>query len=133
MSAGDYRTQTCRSLADIDPAEWDALVDRSEPGAVFVRHAWLAALEASGCVGRGTGWMPAHLLLRSGDGRLVAAAPRYRKFHSFGEYVFDWAWADAYERHGLAYYRSEEHTSELQSRPHLVCRLLLGTNNSATR
>ena len=104
MSAGDYRTQTCRSLADIDPAEWDALVDRSEPGAVFVRHAWLAALEASGCVGRGTGWMPAHLLLRSGDGRLVAAAPRYRKFHSFGEYVFDWAWADAYERHGLAYY-----------------------------
>ncbi len=104
MSAGDYRTQTCRSLADIAPGEWDALVDRSQPGAVFVRHAWLAALEASGCVGRGTGWMPAHLLLRTGDGRLVAAAPRYRKFHSFGEYVFDWAWADAFERHGLAYY-----------------------------
>jgi predicted N-acyltransferase len=104
MSAGDYRTQTCRDLAEVDPAEWDALVDPREPGAVFVRHAWLAALEATGCVGRGTGWMPAHLLLRADDGRLVAAAPRYRKLHSFGEYVFDWAWADAFERHGLAYY-----------------------------
>src|SRR5690606_3165083 len=104
MSAEDYRTQTCRSLADVDPGQWDALVDRGRPGAVFVRHAWLAALEASACVGRGTGWMPAHLLLRAGDGRFVAAAPRYRKLHRFGEYVFDWAWADAFERHGLAYY-----------------------------
>lgn len=104
MSAGDYRTQTCRSIAGIDADQWDALVDRRLPGAVFMRHAWLGALEASGCVGRGTGWMPAHLVLRSADGSLVAAAPRYRKYHSFGEYVFDWAWADAFERHGLAYY-----------------------------
>ncbi len=104
MSAEDYRTLTCKAIAEVDAAQWDALVDRCQPGAVFVRHAWLAALEASGCVGQGTGWMPAHLLLRAADGRLVAAAPRYRKFHSFGEYVFDWAWADAYERHGLRYY-----------------------------
>src|SRR5690606_31850455 len=104
MSAEDYRTLTCGSIANVEAAQWDALLDRGQPGAVFVRHAWLAALEASACVGRGTGWMPAHLLLRAADGRLVAAAPRYRKFHSFGEYVFDWAWADAYERHGLRYY-----------------------------
>ena len=104
MSAEDYRTLTCKSITDIDADQWDALVERRQPGAVFVRHAWLAALEASGCVGRGTGWMPAHLLLLAADGRLVGAAPRYRKLHSFGEYVFDWAWADAFERHGLRYY-----------------------------
>jgi predicted N-acyltransferase len=69
----------------------------------FLRHDFLAALERHGCVGRGTGWLPEHLCLFDGE-TLAAAAPLYRKQHSWGEYVFDWAWADAYERHGLRYY-----------------------------
>ncbi len=64
-----------------------------------MRHAFLAALESSGCVGPGTGWAPSHATLWEGD-TLRAAAPLYLKSHSWGEYVFDWAWAEAYARHG---------------------------------
>lgn len=69
----------------------------------FVRHEFLHALERTGCVGGRSGWLPQHLLLRR-DGQLRAALPLYIKHHSYGEYVFDWAWADAYARHGLRYY-----------------------------
>ncbi|MBT0961242.1 GNAT family N-acetyltransferase [Denitromonas iodatirespirans] len=68
-----------------------------------LQHAFLHALEASGSVGGNTGWTPHHATLWEGD-TLVAAMPLYRKWHSWGEYVFDWAWAQAYEQHGLAYY-----------------------------
>jgi uncharacterized protein len=73
---------------------------------VFLRHEWLAALESSGCVGGDTGWVSQHLLLANEDkpGQILAALPLYLKYHSYGEYVFDWAWADAYQRSGLAYY-----------------------------
>lgn len=104
MSTPDYRTLTCTAIDEIPAAEWDGLLEPGQPGSLFLRHAWLAALEASGCASPDAGWQPAHLLLRADDGRLVAAAPRYLKFHSYGEYVFDWAWADAFERHGLRYY-----------------------------
>jgi len=87
------------SLSAVDPADWDALAG----GRACVSHALLATLEDSGSVGDGTGWHPRHLLLED-DGRLVGAMPLYEKLHSWGEYVFDWAWADAYQRHGLAYY-----------------------------
>ena len=70
----------------------------------FVSHAFLSALEEAGCVGRGTGWSPAHVLVENPDGRLAAAAPAYLKSHSQGEYVFDYGWADAYERAGGRYY-----------------------------
>ncbi|MDE2578917.1 MAG: N-acetyltransferase [Hyphomicrobiales bacterium] len=70
----------------------------------FITHAFLSALEESGSVGPKTGWSPVHLLLEDGEGRLMGAAPCYLKSHSYGEYVFDHGWAEAYERAGGAYY-----------------------------
>ena len=87
------------SLEAIDAASWDALAG----GQPFLRHAFLRGLESTGCVGPNTGWSAAHVALRHRD-RWVAAAPLYQKTHSYGEYVFDWAWARAYEQHGLEYY-----------------------------
>jgi uncharacterized protein len=92
-----------RELTRIDAvtaADWNRLDGAQCP---FLRHEFLAALERHGCVGRSTGWTPAHLALFDG-GQLVAAAPVYRKAHSWGEFVFDFSWAQAHERHGLPYY-----------------------------
>jgi hypothetical protein len=87
-------------MAEVPAAAWDAMVGDHEP---FARHAFLHALETSGSVGAGTGWRPCHLLVV--DGELpVAAMPLYEKHDSFGEFVFDWSWAEASERAGLAYY-----------------------------
>ncbi len=88
------------SIDSVAAADWNALEGTDCP---FLRHEFLAALEHAGCVGRRTGWIPAHLVAYE-HGRLVAAAPLYRKTHSWGEFVFDFGWAQAYERHGLAYY-----------------------------
>jgi len=79
--------------------EWDALTD----GSPILSHAFLSALEQTGCVGAGTGWQPYPITVRD-NGKLVGATPLYLKGHSYGEYVFDWAWADAYQRNGIAYY-----------------------------
>jgi len=87
-------------IDEIPAATWDALAGNDQP---FLRHAWLAALEAAECVGGRSGWQPAHAALWDGE-RLLAAMPLYLKQHSMGEYVFDWSWAEAYERNGLAYY-----------------------------
>ena len=89
------------AIADIDAAEWDACAGEANP---FVSHAFLAILEESGSTGPRTGWLPRHAALRDGTGRLVACAPLYLKSHSWGEYVFDQAWADALERAGGRYY-----------------------------
>lgn len=86
-------------MHEVTPAAWNRLAG-NQP---FLSHAFLHALEASGCVSDETGWLPQHLTLWEGE-RLVAALPLYAKNHSYGEYVFDWAWADAYQRNGLAYY-----------------------------
>ena len=83
------------------PAEWDALNLSANP---FVSHAFLCALEESGSVGPGTGWSPAPIIIRDADGDMSGALPAYLKTHSQGEYVFDHAWADAYERAGGRYY-----------------------------
>ncbi|MBU2373017.1 MAG: GNAT family N-acetyltransferase [Gammaproteobacteria bacterium] len=89
-------------LADIDPARWDALlVDNPQP---FLRHAFLSALEDSGSVGGRTGWRPHHQVLSDAQGDVIAALPLYGKTNSNGEYVFDWAWADACHRAGIDYY-----------------------------
>ncbi len=88
-------------LAETDAEAWNALGARDYP---FLRHEFLNALEEQGCLGRRMGWVPNHLLLEDASGRLVAACPMYRKYNSFGEFVFDWAWADGYERAGLDYY-----------------------------
>ena len=87
------------ALADVPPAQWDALAGDNP----FLRHAFLDALERTGCVGEDSGWGPCHVSLWEG-GRLQAAMPLYRKSHSYGEYVFDWSWAEAYHKHGLRYY-----------------------------
>lgn len=84
----------------VDAAQWDALVSSDQP---FLRHAFLHALESSGSVCEATGWEPCHLCVWQ-DSRLVGALPMYRKHHSYGEYVFDWGWADALERAGGHYY-----------------------------
>lgn len=91
-------------IADVDAGEWDALDASGHP---FTRHAFLEALESTGCVGEDTGWIPAHLVVRDsrkGHARLVAAVPQYLKTHSWGEFVFDWSWAQSYLRAGLDYY-----------------------------
>lgn len=94
--------QTLSRLADIDPARWDALLaDNPQP---FLRHAFLSALEDSGSVGGRTGWRPHHQVLSDAQGDVIAALPLYRKTNSNGEYVFDWAWADACHRAGIDYY-----------------------------
>jgi predicted N-acyltransferase len=101
------------SIADVDSAAWDACANpafQSEDEASgerfnpFVTHAFLHALEASGSTGRRSGWTPAHIVVEDSAGKIVAAAPSYLKSHSLGEYVFDHAWADAYERAGGRYY-----------------------------
>ncbi|HYE71622.1 MAG TPA: peptidogalycan biosysnthesis protein, partial [Aquabacterium sp.] len=87
----------------IDAAAWDELLAHSPQPTPFMRHHYLAALHDSGCTVEDTGWSPCFITLERGAS-LLGAAPAYLKTHSFGEYVFDWAWADAYQRHGLRYY-----------------------------
>ena len=87
------------SLDDVPAGEWDRL----HGGNPTLAHAFLDSLHRSGCASASTGWAPCHLTRWQG-GALAGAVPLYAKSHSYGEYVFDWAWADAYERHGLAYY-----------------------------
>ncbi|MCA9545695.1 MAG: GNAT family N-acetyltransferase, partial [Myxococcales bacterium] len=87
-------------LRGVDPGEWDAVV---ADGCPFFEHAFLAGLEQTQCVGPNTGWAPQYVLARRG-GRLVGFLPLYLKADSYGEFIFDWAWADAAHRAGLPYY-----------------------------
>jgi predicted N-acyltransferase len=82
---------------------WNALLASQAQPTPFMRWEYLAALHSSGSAVAQTGWAPRFVTVHRGR-QLVAAAPAYLKSHSYGEYVFDWAWADAYERHGLSYY-----------------------------
>lgn len=101
MTEPERTISLATAVSSIPPAEWDALHDGSNP---FISHDFLALLEDSGSVGGRTGWQPAPLMVRNGDGALFAAAPAYLKLHSQGEYVFDHSWADAWERAGGEYY-----------------------------
>jgi len=94
------RTRTLASIADAPAAQWNALDLQGRP---FLRHEFLLALEHSGSATAATGWEAAHIVAES-DGRLAGAVPLYLKPHSWGEFVFDFAWARAYEQHGLSYY-----------------------------
>jgi predicted N-acyltransferase len=98
-----YRTQIVSSLAEIGQTAWDALLAYEADTNPFLSYAFLHALHESGSASANTGWQPQYVAIWRGD-LLVAALPLYAKSHSYGEYVFDWAWADAYERHGLDYY-----------------------------
>ncbi|MDJ0947323.1 MAG: GNAT family N-acetyltransferase [Alphaproteobacteria bacterium] len=88
-------------LHGIDAADWDGCAGEDSP---FVSHAFLKALEDSGSVGGDAGWLPQHLVVENAAGQVTACAPMYLKSHSYGEYVFDHGWADAYERAGGRYY-----------------------------
>lgn len=97
------------AISLVSARAWDSCVQAEagiddDPACPFVTHAFLSALEEAGCVGAGTGWSPAHVLVENAEEELVAAAPCYLKTHSMGEYVFDHAWADAYTRAGGRYY-----------------------------
>ncbi len=99
----DYVIRVFDDPLALDATAWNALLARQAHPTPFMRHEYLAALHASGSANARTGWSPAFVTLWRG-GELAAACPLYRKSHSYGEYVFDWAWASAYERHGLDYY-----------------------------
>ena len=105
------RLRIVTDLAEIDAAAWDDLVARSMQPTPFLKHAFLHALHATGCAAPDSGWTPQFLTLwRAANtddtacSALAGAVPLYAKMHSYGEYVFDWAWANAYAEHGLAYY-----------------------------
>jgi uncharacterized protein len=89
--------------ATIDAAAWNALLDAQDAPTPFMRHEYLAAMHRSQSAIDDTGWAPQFIVLERGS-ELLGAAALYLKGHSYGEYVFDWAWADAYNRHGLPYY-----------------------------
>lgn len=95
-----YRFDLSKSITDIGKTQWKHLAGTSHP---FIRYEFLEALESSGGASVQTGWQPLHLRLFEGD-ECILIIPMYLKNHSYGEYVFDWAWADAYQRHGLDYY-----------------------------
>ena len=90
--------------AELSPLEWNGLLALQAQPTPFLRHEYLLALNQSGSATPATGWAPRFISLRAASGELHAACAVYLKSHSYGEYVFDWAWADAYRRHGLRYY-----------------------------
>ncbi|MBL8310016.1 MAG: N-acetyltransferase [Burkholderiales bacterium] len=91
------------SLAEVRALDWDTLVNAAG-GNVFLSHAYLHALHETGCASPRTGWTPRFLVARAASGRLCGALPLYLKAHSYGEYVFDWSWAEAWQRAGGDYY-----------------------------
>jgi predicted N-acyltransferase len=104
MADGSGAVQQLRVLERIDEipaAAWDRCAGADNP---FLSHAFLGALEASGSATARTGWLPQHLIAEDGEGRVLGAVPMYLKSHSYGEYVFDHGWADAYRRAGGQYY-----------------------------
>lgn len=94
------RVEFATTLAQVDPAQWNGLWHDGYP---FARFEFLAALEQSGCTAPSAGWEAQHCLIYDGN-QLVAAMPLYAKTHSYGEYVFDWNWANAYHENGFRYY-----------------------------
>ena len=99
----NYRTRIVSSLSEIGQPAWDALVGMQAEANPFLSFAFLDALHETGCASAKSGWQAQYLTLWRAD-QLEGALPLYVKSHSYGEYVFDWAWADAYQRHDLEYY-----------------------------
>ena len=118
--------EVAESLARIPVGEWNHLAG----GDPFLSHEFLSALHDTGCAAGATGWHPQYLLLKSGTA-LAGAMPLYLKEHSYGEYVFDWAWADAYHRHGIAYY--PKLLSAIPFTPVTGARLLAATDTDRDR
>ena len=100
-SPEQYQLEILDSLAEISALEWNALLPAD--AGPFLQYAFLSSLEETACVGPNTGWQVAHLILRDVN-QVIGAMPLYLKQHSYGEFVFDWSWAQAYEQRGLQYY-----------------------------
>ena len=107
----NYRTHIVSTLSEVGQADWDGLAAQQDQPNPFLSYAFLDALHESGSAAPETGWQPQYIVLyepdpasSAGAERLAAALPLYVKGHSYGEYVFDWAWANAYQEHGLEYY-----------------------------
>jgi predicted N-acyltransferase len=98
-----YRTRILHSLTDVGQKQWDQLMQLQPDANPFLSYAFLNALHESGSASKQTGWSPCYISLWD-DENLAAVLPLYEKSHSYGEYVFDWAWADAYQQNGLNYY-----------------------------
>jgi len=96
-----FKLEILDRLSDISASEWNALLPKD--AGPFLRHEFLSALEDTDCVGGNTGWQVTHLVLKDGR-KLLGAMPLYLKQHSYGEYVFDWSWAQAYEQQGMEYF-----------------------------
>ena len=94
------QVKICQHINEIDPLQWNHLIEDNHP---FLRHEFLSALENNGCVGEKFGWLPRHIALYDND-QLMAAMPLYEKYNSYGEFVFDNTWADAWQQNGLQYY-----------------------------
>ena len=118
------RVSVVDEIAAIGREEWNAVAGTDFP---FLRHEFLLAAEQTGCVSETSGWLPCHLAVRDDAGALRAAMPLYEKHHSWGEFVFDWAWANAYERAGLNYY--PKLVSAIPFTPAPSPRLLLADKN----
>jgi len=104
VSKGNYVIRVLDSPLQIDAVSWNGLLAQQSHPTPFMQHEYLAALHRSGSATPATGWTPRFVTLSDPAGTLQAACPLYLKSHSRGEYVFDWSWADAYQRHGLHYY-----------------------------
>ncbi len=101
----DITLRIVNGLATVDREQWNAIANPiGEPFDPFVTWEFLEALEATGCVSPETGWSPHHVIAVDGSDTMIGAMPMYLKSHSRGEYIFDYAWADAYENAGGAYY-----------------------------
>lgn len=103
MTGRNYVTRVLGAPGDVPAEAWNALVALEADPSPFMRHEYLAAMHTTGAAVAETGWQAQFVTLWD-DAELVAACPMYLKRHSYGEYVFDWAWANAYEQHGLSYY-----------------------------
>ena len=119
------RIEVAQSLASVPEAAWNGLRGAEGP---FLRHEFLLALEETACVGGSSGWDPCHLLLHDDSRRLIGAMPLYRKTSSYGEFVFDWGWADAYRRAGIRYF--PKLVSAVPFTPATGARLLIAADQS---
>jgi len=127
MTVPTLQIQAGLKMSDINAFDWNPLVVGKSP---FVQHEFLLALELSGSVGEGTGWIPHHVCVFENK-KLLAAMPLYIKHHSYGEYVFDWGWADAWRRYQMPYY--PKLVSAIPFTPSQSPRLLATDNKTAQR
>ena len=102
MNPDTFQLRIIQSISDVDEHSWNALLDSN--AGPFLKYAFLHTLEKTGCVGGNTGWQVAHLIVENAKAELIGAMPLYLKQHSYGEFVFDWAWAQAYEQNNMPYF-----------------------------